>query len=87
MVDLTKLKQKRARLEASLAAATTTLRDAERRDDTRRKVKAGAALLSAVRDGAISDDVLPSLVGRMMPRDAALFADLALLPELEESRS
>jgi len=59
MVDLTKLKQKRARLEASLAAATTTLRDAERRDDTRRKVVAGAALLSAVRDGAISDDVLP----------------------------
>ncbi|BDA82487.1 hypothetical protein Sa4125_00290 [Aureimonas sp. SA4125] len=76
MVDLSKLLQRRARLEASLAAATTTLRDAQRRDDTRRKVVAGASLLNAIRDGAISADVLATLVSRMQPRDAALFADV-----------
>lgn len=77
MVDLTKLGQRRARLEASLAAATATLRDAERRADSRMKIVAGAALLSAVRDGAIAADLLPTLVGRMTARDAALFADAA----------
>ncbi|KQT64157.1 MULTISPECIES: hypothetical protein [unclassified Aureimonas] len=77
MVDLSKLLQRRARLEASLAAATTTLRDAQRRDDTRRKVVAGASLLNAIRDGAISADVLATLVAKMQPRDAALFADVA----------
>lgn len=76
MVDLAKLMHRRARLETALAAATTTLRDAQRKDDTRRKVVAGASLLSAVRDGAVPSDVLFTLVGRMTTRDAELFADL-----------
>lgn len=77
MVDLAKLMQRRARLEASLAAATTTLRDAQRRDDTKRKVVAGAVLLGAIREGAVPTSVLATLVSRMQPRDAALFADVA----------
>lgn len=74
MVDLTKLAQKRAALESRLAHATAALRDAQRRDDTRRKVVAGGALLAAVRDGVLPAHILDSLVARMQPRDAALFA-------------
>lgn len=77
MVDLAKLMQKRARLEASLAATTTTLRDAQRKDDTRRKVVAGASLLLAVREGAVPDSLLVKLVGRMSARDQALFPEVA----------
>ncbi|MFC0190807.1 hypothetical protein ACFFKG_01005 [Aureimonas pseudogalii] len=73
VVDLAKLGQRKARLEASLAAATTTLRDAERRADSRRKIVAGAALLSAVREGAVPAEVLVTLVARMSARDAELF--------------
>lgn len=74
MVDLGRLAQKRAALESRLAAATTALRDAQRRDDTRRKVVAGGALLAAVRDGVLPAHVLAALVARMTERDAALFA-------------
>lgn len=74
-LDLTRLAQRRAALESRLAHATAALRDAQRRDDTRRKVVAGAALLSAVKDGVLPAHVLAALVARMSERDAALFAD------------
>lgn len=75
MVDLCKLAQKRAALESRLAHATAALRDAQRKDDTRKKIVAGGALLSAVRDGVLPGHVLSVLVARMQPRDAELFAD------------
>lgn len=74
-LDLTRLAQRRATLESRLAHATAALRDAQRRDDTRRKVVAGGALLTAIRDGVLPAHVLASLVGRMAERDAALFRD------------
>ena len=79
-LDLTRLAQRRAALESKLAHATAALRDAERRDDTRRKIVAGGALLAAVREGAIPAGTLAVLVGRMQPRDRALFADTATVP-------
>ncbi|GGE16570.1 hypothetical protein GCM10011390_39550 [Aureimonas endophytica] len=84
-LDLNRLAQKKARLEAALASADTALREARRRDDTRRKVVLGGALLAALRDGTAPDWILSALVGRMQPRDAALFADMARgpVPEFE----
>jgi len=73
-LDLSKLAQRRADLESKLAHATAALRDAQRRDDTRRKVVAGAALLASVREGAVPAGVLAVLVARMSERDAELFA-------------
>ena len=81
--DLAKLAQRRAALESKLAHATAALRDAQRRDDTRRKVVAGAALLAAVREGIVPAGVLAALVTRMSERDAALFADAMTVPALE----
>lgn len=75
MVDVGMLAQKRAALESRLAHTTAALRDAQRRDDTRRKVVAGGALLAAVRDGVLPAHILDSLVARMQPRDAVLFAE------------
>ncbi|KTQ97826.1 hypothetical protein NS226_04110 [Aureimonas ureilytica] len=79
-LDLTKLAQRRAALESRLAHATAALRDAQRKDDTRRKVIAGAALLAGVREGVVPAGVLAVLVGRMAERDAALFADAMTVP-------
>lgn len=80
-LDLKRLAQRRAALESRLAATTTALREAQRRDDTRRKVVAGGALLAALRDGVLPAHVLTVLVARMADRDAALFADMATVPE------
>lgn len=79
-LDLNRLAQRRAALESKLAHTTAVLRDATRRDDTRRKVVAGAALLVAVREGVVPAGVLAVLVGRMSERDAALFAETATGP-------
>lgn len=78
-LDLARLAQRRASLESRLAHATAALRDAQRRDDTRRKVVAGAALLAAVREGVVPAGTLAVLVARMSERDAALFAPDAAL--------
>lgn len=82
-LDLAKLAQRRADLESKLAHATAALRDAQRRDDTRRKVVAGAAFLTAVREGIIPIGTLAVLIGRMPERDAALFADAMTVPAPE----
>ncbi|WP_062223295.1 hypothetical protein [Aureimonas sp. D3] len=68
---------------ARLAHATAALREAQRKDDTRRKVIAGAALLAAVREGVVPAGTLAVLVGRMSERDAALFADAMAVPSHE----
>ncbi|BDA84554.1 hypothetical protein Sa4125_20960 [Aureimonas sp. SA4125] len=81
VVDLTKLAQRRAALESKLAATTMTLREAERRLDSRRKVILGGTLLAALRDGSVSADTLTLLVCRMSERDRALFVDEIALPK------
>lgn len=88
-LDLHRLAQRRAALESKLAHATAALRDAQRADDTRRKIVLGGTALAAFRDGALPAWVLPTLVGRMSERDAALFAaDVApLVAGSEELRS
>lgn len=75
-MDLTKLEQRRASLESKLAHANTALRNAQRRDDTRRKVVVGAALLSAVQRGHVKSDILAYLARSMPERDRALVADI-----------
>ena len=86
-LDLARLAQRRAALESRLAHATAALRDAQRRDDTRRKVVAGGALLAAIRDGVIPAHVLAVLVGRMTERDAGLFVGEVAPVATEEPRS
>lgn len=75
-MDLTKLEQRRASLEGKLASANEALKAAQRRDDTRRKVVVGAALLAAVQSGRLDAKVVAFLASRMPERDRALIADL-----------
>lgn len=88
-LDLTKLAQRRAALESRLAHATTALRDAQRKDDTRRKIVLGSATLALIREGTAPDWLLPSLITRMSERDRLLFPDAATVsvPEFEGARS
>ncbi|WP_427023286.1 hypothetical protein ACP4J4_11930 [Aureimonas ureilytica] len=84
-LDLAKLAQRRAALESRLAHATAALRDAQRADDTRRKIVLGGTALAAIRDGVLPAWVLPTLVVRMSERDRLLFPDAASgqAPEFE----
>ncbi|WP_185984822.1 hypothetical protein [Aureimonas mangrovi] len=75
-MDLTKLEQRRASLEGKLASANAALKQAQRRDDTRRKVVVGAALLAAVQSGRLDAKIIAFLAARMPERDRALVADL-----------
>ncbi|WP_427024882.1 hypothetical protein ACP4J4_02780 [Aureimonas ureilytica] len=86
-LDLQRLAQRRAALESRLAHATAALRDAQRRDDTRRKVVAGGALLAAIRDGVLPAHVLAVLVAQMSARDAGLFVGEVAPIATEEPRS
>ena len=63
-MDLTKLEQRRASLESKLASANAALRNAQRRDDTRRKIVIGGAVLAAVREGRIEAKSLAYLAAR-----------------------
>ena len=72
---LTALLQRRARLDAQIAAAKRAESDAARRADTRRKVVVGAALLSAARQDPGLRKLLAETLGRVLnERDRALFA-------------
>ncbi|KQT83123.1 hypothetical protein [Aurantimonas sp. Leaf443] len=88
-IDLGKLSQRRAALEARLAMATTALRDAQRRDDARRKIVVGGTLLTAIRDGAVPASVLDILRARMSERDRLLFThtDTTPVSEVAERQS
>ena len=88
-LDLNRLAQRRAALESKLAHATAALRDAQRADDTRRKIVLGGTTLAAIRDGVLPGWVLPTLVARMSERDRVLFPEVAMPTpgDFEEPRS
>lgn len=81
MVQLSKIRerelgllQRKAKLESDLARLRSKEKEASRRDDTRRKIVLGAALLAAMDSGIISGDVGRKLVGRFVAeRDLKLF--------------
>lgn len=81
MLDLEKIRerekrllQQKAKLEGDLARAQKKLRDAARREDTRKKIVLGGALLAAVEKGTISVDATRSLVKNfVIDRDKKLF--------------
>lgn len=78
-LDLRSLAQKRADLESRLARADAALRDARRRDDARRKIVLGGALLAALRDGTVPASTGRALVARYVSeRDQALFAGTSI---------
>lgn len=73
-MDLRTLAQRRADLESRLARADTALREAKRRDDARRKIVLGGALLAALRAGDIPAATGRALVTRYVAeRDQRLF--------------
>lgn len=81
MVELSKIREQEQRLSQKLKAAESELKrkqrqlaDALRRDDTRRKIVLGGALLKAMDSGAIPQEVGRKLVGRFVAdRDQKLF--------------
>lgn len=81
MIQLSKIRereqvllQRKAKAESELARLRTKEKQAARKDDTRRKIVLGGALLAAMDSGAISDDVGRKLVGRFVAeRDLKLF--------------
>lgn len=81
MLDLAKLRerekgllQRKAKLESDLARLRAQEKNAARKDDTRRKIVLGGALLAAMETGAIQEEVGRKLVGRFVAeRDQKLF--------------
>lgn len=81
MLDMEKIRerekrllQQKAKVESDLARAQKKLKDAARREDTRRKIVLGGALLAAVEKGMISTDAARSLVKNfVIDRDRKLF--------------
>lgn len=79
ITDLRTLAQRRADAEQRLARAETALREARRRDDSRRKIVLGGAVLAAVRAGDIRPEEARALVARYVSeRDHPLFISTAL---------
>ncbi|MBU1316219.1 MAG: hypothetical protein KJ947_10390 [Alphaproteobacteria bacterium] len=76
-----RLLQRKAKLESDLARLQKAARDAARRDDTRRKIVIGAALLKGVSEGKISEDVATRLVATFATeRDRRLFDEFIFKP-------
>ena len=81
MLDLAKLREKergllqrKAKLESDLARLRAQEKNAARKDDTRRKIVLGGALLAAMDSGAFQEEVGRKLVGRFVAdRDKKLF--------------
>ncbi|WP_252910440.1 hypothetical protein [Aliihoeflea aestuarii] len=81
MLDMEKIRerekrllQQKAKVESDLARAQKKLKDAARREDTRRKIVLGGALLAAIDRGTISTDAARSLVTNFVAaRDRKLF--------------
>lgn len=89
-MDLQTLAQKRADLESRLARADNALREARRRDDARRKIVLGGALLAALRAGDIPAATGRALVARYVSeRDRPLFAgtSIAVVSETDGATS
>lgn len=96
MIDFRKLRererellQRKAKLESDLARLRTREKEAARRDDTRRKIVLGGALLAAVAEGEVSADFVRHLVEVRVPeRDRKLFAGMPFAaPEAPDSDS
>lgn len=81
MLDLGKLREKergllqrKAKLESDLARLRAKEKQAARRDDTRRKIVLGGALLAAMDSGAMPSEIGRKLVARFVAdRDRKLF--------------
>lgn len=81
MLDLTKIREKekgllqrKAKLESDLARLRAQERNAARKDDTRRKIVLGGALLAAMDSGSLSSEIGRMLVERFVARrDRKLF--------------
>lgn len=81
MVQLSKIRereqvllQRKAKAESELARLRTKEKQAARKDDTRRKIVLGGALLAAMDSGVISHEVGRKLVSRhVADRDQKLF--------------
>lgn len=81
MIQLSKIRerergllQRKAKLESDLARLRDQEKKAARKDDTRRKIVLGGALLKAMESGTISGDVGRKLVARFVAeRDLKLF--------------
>lgn len=74
MVNLTVLQQKKTSLEQRLAAAETALKSAQRKDDSRRKIILGGAVLAALRAGEIDGSLIQKILAQhVADRDRRLF--------------
>lgn len=81
MIDISKIREKergllqrKAKLESDLARLRAQEKSAARRDDTRRKIVLGGALLAAMDSGAVPTETGRKLVSRFVAdRDRKLF--------------
>lgn len=81
MIDISKIREKergllqrKAKLESDLARLRAQEKNAARKDDTRRKIVLGGALLAAMDVNAIPVEIGRKLVGRFVAdRDQKLF--------------
>jgi hypothetical protein len=68
-----RLQQKLAKIQADLARAQKAAKDAERRDETRRKIVLGGALLRGIEKGKIPPAVGRGVLTFVVERDRKLF--------------
>lgn len=70
------LEARKASLESRIAALRQQATQAARRDDSRRKILLGAAMIAAVDAGAIAPEIVQKLLSRFLtrPGDRAAFA-------------
>ena len=75
---LTRLQQRKAELERQIAAAESQARAAARKQDTRRKIIIGGAILAAVAESPSLAGMLKTVLARRVtrPADRAAIADL-----------
>lgn len=95
MIQLSKIRerekgllQRKAKLESDLARLRDQEKKAARKDDTRRKIVLGGALLAAMESGVISHEVGRKLVSRhVAERDLKLFEGSPLAAVVTGSES
>lgn len=70
-----KLLEQQRQLAAKLAALDAREKEAERKNDTRRKILIGGAIIAAIKRGTFSDEQLTVILNRELvaDRDRALF--------------
>ncbi|TPL45331.1 conjugal transfer protein TraD [Mesorhizobium sp. B2-4-6] len=81
------LLQKKAKLDSDLARLRAKEKDAQRRDDTRKKIVLGGVVLAAVEAGDVAANFVAGLVrAHVAERDKKLFVGTALaVPEAADS--